>query len=146
MDRPALPGPRALAQAGFTLVEALLALALLGACLIPAAYALRDSVRAPADNVTAAHNLDCVTSLMETVLAKPYDVLYGMAKPNGAVAFPDVDDANCPQRQVTITSYGIDSSRKLGPGGTSAFLLYVSVSLKNASDGNPYTLTTLVAR
>jgi hypothetical protein len=146
MARPACRSFPARSSAGFTLVEALLAMMLLAACLIPASYALRDSVSAPGDNATAAHNLDCVTSLMETVVATPYDVLYRKVNPNAAMLFPSEDDASCPARQVWIMPYGVDNGRKLGTGGTSAFLLYVSVSLANASDGNPYTLTTLVAR
>lgn len=149
MARPASCSRRAPAHAGFTLVEALLALAVLGACLVPASYALRDSVRAPSDNAVAAHNLECVTSMMESVLATPYDVLYGKANPNGTVAFTGSDDATCPERQVRIMSYGVDATRAIGPGGTSALLLYVSVQLKEPNDGkpfNPFTLTTLVAR
>jgi hypothetical protein len=152
MDCPAFRGASARSSAGFTLVEALLALMLLGACLVPASYALRDAVRAPADNASAARKLDCVTSLMETQLATPYDVLYGKVNPNSST--PVKADANCPAMQVTIMSYGVDSTRKLGPGGTSAFLLSVSVSVSvsgsvapdDLTPGNPYTLTTLVAR
>lgn len=142
MMRPAPRLPR-----GFTLLEGLFALLLLGVCLIPATYALRDAVAAPAGNALAARNLDCVGTLMETVLATPYDQLFALATSNGPSAYPVPVDPNCPARQVTIQRYGNDGNRQLGPSATpSAYLLYVSVALANASDGNPFTLTTLVAR
>jgi hypothetical protein len=83
---------------------------------------------------------------METVLAEPYSRLLSLATNTGAAAYRIPDDPGCPARQVLIARYGNDSTRKIGPGGNSDNLLYVSVALKNAADGNPYTLTTLVAR
>lgn len=142
----ACPRPRVRTATGFTLIEALFAMLLLGTCLIPATYALRNALRGPGDNTLAARNLDCVTSLMETVLATPFDGLLALATTNATSAYPVPNDPNCPARQVTIQRYGVDSNKKIGPGGTSNFLLYVSVGLANAADGNPYTLTTLVAR
>ena len=140
-----LPRSRLLARraAGFTLLEALLAMALLAACVIPATYALRDAVRAPGDNAVAAHNLDCVGNLMETVLAMPYSTLYTMASGSGYT--PDADPS-CPPLKVTLQLYGNDATKKVGPGGTSRYLVYVSVSLSSPQDGNPYPLTTLVSR
>lgn len=145
-----MPGPKPLHQAparaaGFTLVEALLALSLLAICLVPAANALRGAVQAPAIGASAAHNLDCVSTLMETVLAEPYARLQSLATGSGLANYPS-DDPNCPARSVTIWRYGNDNTGKIGPGGTGNYLLYVSVALKNPADGNPYTLTTLVAR
>jgi type II secretory pathway pseudopilin PulG len=129
--------------AGFTLVEALLAMALLAACLVPAAYALRDAVRAPGDNAMAAHNLDCVGNQMETMLAMPYSSLYTLA--NGSGYTPPADP-NCPLLQVKLQLYGNDITKNVGPGGTSRYLVYVSVALLKPDGGNPYTLTTLVSR
>ena len=131
--------------AGFTLVEALLALSLLAICLVPAANALRGAVQAPGASAVAAHNLDCVSTLMETVLAEPYARLLSLATSSGTANYPS-DDPNCPARTVTIWRYGNNSTGRIGPGGTGDYLLYVSVALKNPADGNPYTLTTLVAR
>jgi type II secretory pathway pseudopilin PulG len=145
MDCPAFRAAPAKANAGFTLVEALLALMLLGACLIPASYALRDALHGASDNATAARNLDCVSNLMETVLATPYDVLYGMASTSGPANYPIPNEAGCPARQVTIQPYGNAATGTIGPG-TGPYLLYLSVSLANAADGPPYTLTTLVSR
>jgi type II secretory pathway pseudopilin PulG len=132
--------------AGFTLVEALLALSLLAVCLIPAANALRGSLQAPGVSADAARKLDCVATLMDTVLAEPYARLLSLATNNGAAAYPIPDDPACPARKVTIARYGNNSTGKIGPGGTGDHLLYVSVALANAADGNPFTLTTLVTR
>ncbi|WP_036168251.1 type II secretion system protein [Massilia sp. 9096] len=139
-------GPARRSQSGFTLFEALLAILLLGTCLIPASYALRDALHGPADNAAAARNLDCVTNLMETVLASPYSMLYGLATSDGASAYPIPNETGCPARQVKIQLYGNAVTKVIGPGGTSPYLLYVSVSLADPADGNPYTLSTLVAR
>jgi type II secretory pathway pseudopilin PulG len=140
-----MPRSRSLARraAGFTLLEALLAMALLAACVIPATYALRDAVRAPGDNAVAARNLDCVSNLMETMLAMPYSTLYTKASGPG---YTPAADPNCPPLQVTLQLYGNEATKKVGPGGTSRYLVYVSVSLSKPEDGNPYTLATLVSR
>lgn len=135
--------PQARTAGGFTLLEVLCATILLAACLVPAVNALRGAVRAPVDSAAAARNLDCVSALMETVLAEPYDRLLAVAtSPND---YPDPGAANCPARKVVITRYGNESNRKIA-AGNSNYLLYVSVGLANAADGNPFTLTTLVAR
>lgn len=141
----ACPLPAPGKAAGFTLLEILIATLLLAACLVPAANALRDAMGARATSAGEARNLDCVGTLMETVLATPYDRLLALATSGAASAYPVPDDTACPPRRVTITRYGNDSNRKLGPG-TSAYLLYVRVELANAADGHPYPLTTLVAR
>jgi len=132
--------------AGFTLLEALLALMLLAICLVPAASALRGAVQAPAVATASVRNLDCVSTLMETVLAESYARLLSYATSNAASAYPVPNDPNCPARTVQIARYGNESTRRIGPGGTSDYLLMVSVGLSNAADGNPYTLSTLVAR
>jgi hypothetical protein len=130
-------------ESGFTLVEALVATLLLATCLIPAAYALRDAVGGPGANADAAHNLDCVSTLMETLVATPYDVLAGYAA--APSSYPGPNDTGCPARKVTIQFYGNEATQQVVPGN-SAYLLYVSVSLDPSVSGNPYTLTTLVAR
>jgi prepilin-type N-terminal cleavage/methylation domain-containing protein len=132
--------------AGFTLLETVVALLLLAICLVPAANALSGAVAAPARTATAARNLDCVGSLMETVLAEPYDRLLSLAMTPGVSVYPVPVDVACPPRKVVIARYGVESTGQIGPGGTSNYLLSVSVGLANAADGNPFTLTTLVAR
>jgi len=133
-------------SAGFTLIEAVIALMLLAVCLLPAADALRNAVAAPDAAASAARKLDCVSSLMETVLAEPYNRLLSFATASGASPYPIPDDAACPQRSVTIARYGKTSNRSFGFGATDDYLLYVSVALADPADGNPFTLTTLVAR
>ena len=130
--------------AGFTLLEAVFALFLLAVCLVPAANALRGAVQAPVVGASAARNLDCVSALMETVLAQPYASLLSLS-------YDVPDDPNCPARQVTISRYGNKNTRTIGPVGNCAAgicddLLLVSVGLSDPADGNPFTLTTLVAR
>jgi type II secretory pathway pseudopilin PulG len=132
--------------AGFTLLEVVFAMILLATCLLPAAAALSAAVRAPAEMAQAARNLDCVGTLMETVLAEPYGRLLSLATEAGPAAYPVPDEAGCPARAVTIRRYGNDATQKTGFGATGSTLLYVSVGLANAADGNPFTLTTLVAQ
>lgn len=132
--------------AGFTLLEVIFAMILLAVCLLPAAAAMRDAMRRPADLADAARKLDCVGALMETVLAEPYGRLLSLATSAGPAAYPIPPDAGCPPRAVTIARYGNDATQKIGPGATGSTLLYVSVGLANAADGNPFTLSTLVAQ
>lgn len=131
---------------GFTLLEAVIAMLLLAVCLLPAASALRDAAAAPAVATTAARNLDCVSSLMETVLAEPYNRLLSLATTADASAYPVPPDPACPARTVLIARYGTNSTRAIGPGAPDDFLLYVSVALADPADGNPYKLATLVSR
>lgn len=135
--------PQLRTAGGFTLLEVLCATILLAVCLVPAVNALRGAVRAPVDSAAAARKLDCVSSLMETVLAEPYVRLLAVAQ--SSTDYPDPGAAGCPPRKVVITRYGNESNRKV-TAGNSNYLLYVSVGLANAADGNPFTLTTLVAR
>jgi len=134
-----------------TLLEAVFALLLLSVCLIPAANALRGAINVPADSALAARDLDCVSTLMESVLAEPYGNLYAAvgepdapsaySTPAGASALATAPD--CPPMTVTITSYGIDKGRKLSAAGTSKYLLRVVTSV--AADDR-FPLATLVAQ
>ena len=131
---------------GFTLLEAVIAMMLLAVCLLPAASALRDAAAAPSVAAGAARTLDCVSSLMETVLAEPYNRLLSLATTGDASAYPVAPDPTCPARTVRIARYGTNSTRAIGPGAPDDFLLYVSVALADPAAGNPYTLVTLVSR
>jgi prepilin-type N-terminal cleavage/methylation domain-containing protein len=130
--------------AGFTLLEVIVALVLLGVCLVPAANALRSTMGAPAATASAAHNLDCVSSLMENVMAEPYNHLLPVAK--GKAMYVIAPDTTCPNRQVSVSLYGNNTTGKIGPGATDEDLLYISVSLADPADGPPYTLTSLMTR
>lgn len=144
MSPTPFPVPRS-AAAGMTLLEALLALVLLSVCLIPAANALRGAIAVPADSALAAQHLDCVSTLMENVVAEPFgDLLAAAGEPDAAARYSTVAGTQCPAMTVTITRYGNDRTRKVGPGGTSDHLLRVTTSLA-APDGR-FPLTTLVAR
>jgi len=130
-------------SAGFTLLEALFALLLLAVCLLPAANALRSAMAAPDAAATAARNLDCVSSRMETVLAEPYTRMLSQAGMKPGYSTPAA--AGCPALTVRVERYGRTSNRSFGFGAPDDYLLFVSVALANA-DGNPFTLTTLVSR
>jgi prepilin-type N-terminal cleavage/methylation domain-containing protein len=132
-------------SAGFTLLEALIAMMLLAVCLLPAANALRNAVAAPTVAASAARNLDCVSSLMETVLAEPYTRLLSFATTSGTSPYPLPDD-DCPARTVRIERYGKITTREFRFGAPDDSLLFVSVGLTNPAEGNPFTLTTLVSR
>ena len=137
--------------AGMTLLEAVFALLLLSVCLIPAANALRGAINVPADSALAARELDCVSTLMESVLAEPYGNLYAAvgapdapstySTPAGANALSTAPD--CPPMTVTITSYGTDRTRRLDATGTSSYLLRVVAFV--TADGR-FPLATLVAQ
>lgn len=128
-----------------TLIEALLALVLLSVCLIPAANALRGAVAVPADSALAAQQLDCVSALMEKVVAEPFgDLLAAAGAPDAASRYSTVAGVQCPALTVTITRFGIDSTRKIGAGGTGNHLLRVTTALA-APDGR-FPLTALVTR
>jgi hypothetical protein len=138
-----------------TLLEAVFALLLLSVCLIPAANALRGAINVPADSALAARELDCVSTLMDTVLAEHYsDLLSAAGAPDapsvystpGGVRAPAMPD-HCPALTVTITRYGVDSTRRIGlggTGGTGEHLLRVTTAL--AAPAGRWPLTTLVAR
>lgn len=134
-------------DAGMTLLEAVFALLLLAVCLVPAAQALRAGIAAPVATVQASRDLDCVSGQMETVLSYPYDRLLGAA---GAIDKPSsysaVATVNCPAVSVFIARYGIDATRRVGPGGTSNYLLYVGAQVADAPTRQAFPLTTLVAR
>ena len=135
-----------------TLLEAVFALLLLSVCLIPAANALRGAINVPADSVLAARELDCVSTLMDTVLAEHYaDLLSAAGTSNTPSAYSTPDGARaptipaqCPALTVTITRYGVDSTRRIGLGGTGEHLLRVTTAL--AAPAGRWPLTTLVAR
>jgi len=138
--------------AGMTLLEAVFALLLLSVCLIPAANALRGAVNVPADSALAARELDCVSTLMDTVLAEHYaDLLSAAGAPDAPSAYSTPGGnrapampAHCPALTVTITRYGVDSTRRIGLGGTGEHLLRVTTAL--AAPAGRWPMTTLVAR
>lgn len=134
-------------SAGMTLLEAVLALLLLSICLVPAANALHAAIQGPGVAAQAARELDCVSSRMETVLAEPYTRLLAAAgSATAASSFSTSGDAACPALKVVIARYGVNSTRKIGPGGTGNYLLHVNVELAAANDGNRFALATLVTQ
>ncbi|TWI69754.1 hypothetical protein IP91_00827 [Pseudoduganella lurida] len=129
-----------------TLLEAVFALLLLSVFLVPAADALRGAIAAPGDTATAARDLDCVSGLMETVVAEPYDRLFAAA---GNIAIPSsystIATAACPPLSVFIARYGRNANGTLGTANASDYLLYVGVRVADANAAG-FPLATLVAR
>lgn len=133
--------------AGMTLLEAVLAVLLLSICLVPAANALRGAIAAPLDSESAARNLDCVSSRMETVLAEPYLRLLAAAGDRTASStYSTPASDTCPAVTVFITRYGNDATRQLGPSGNGEHLLYVGAELADAGAPHRFPLATLVTR
>lgn len=133
--------------AGMTLLEAVLAVLLLSICLVPAANALRSAIAAPFDSESAARDLDCVSSRMETVLAEPYLRLLAAAGDASAPsAYSTPADSDCPAIAVAITRYGNDTTGRMGPAGNGEHLLYVGARLADPGAANRFLLATLVTR
>jgi type II secretory pathway component PulJ len=130
-----------------TLLEVVLATLLLSICLLPAANSLRGAMTGPAGTANNASELDCVSALMETVVAEPYDRLVAAAgNITAASAYSTDPKDNCPALKVFIARYGKDSNGQLGTAGAGDNILYVSVRLATPGSNGAFPLTTLVAR
>ncbi len=124
---------------GFLYVEVVLAVLVLGLCVVPAMEAVRNAVAAPNIVQDRAQALLCVKSQMETVLAEPYVNLNAC----GPVIAPSLaklltQDSACPVN-VTIDCYDPNTappSVVLKDSG----LLHVTVSSPDLS----VSFTTLV--
>lgn len=139
-------------ELGFSYIEAVLAVALLALCAVPAADAIRGGLTATTVGAGKARELRCLRSRMETVLAESYDDLWMAVRgPETASAYslaadPGPDGA-CGVRNVFISKYvhpyGSTTGQVLAAGDpTEDTLLLVTVA---GADGS-YPLTTLVDR
>lgn len=136
-------------HAGFSYIEALVAVVLLALVAVPAADAIKTGLDASRIAAAKAQELRCMKNAMETVLAEPYQNLWNAALGRTRASdYSKPADNACPAREVFISRYKhlYDKSPQFDPKGDEkeleAVLLYVTVS----SPQSDYTFTTLVAR
>ena len=132
-------------SAGFSYVEVLLAVLLLGLCAAPAAEALRSALGTADVSATELTQLHCLTSHMERTLAVPYRSLVlaaaGVSTPSAAYSLPA--DTSCGQRDVYLSPYNPDTF----PTYPSADTGLLQVVVKHTPAGAPArSLVTVVAR
>jgi hypothetical protein len=135
------------AEQGFSYVEVLVAVALLGLCALPMADAIKNGLNANAIGEAKALELRCVQNTMETVLAEPFDNLWKEANGNSsASSYSRPAENNCQAREVFIAKYEhyFGSAGKILPKDDPAedTLLLVTVS----SPKSNYSFATLVDR
>ena len=99
-------------QRGFSYIEVLLAVLLLGLCAAPAANALRSAIGTADVSATELAEVLCLTSHMETTIAIPYRSLAltaggGSTTPVAALSLPE--DSSCGARSVFVRYYNPDS-------------------------------------
>ncbi len=136
-------------HAGFSYIEALVAVVLLAIVAVPAADAVKTGLDASRIGAAKAQELRCMKNAMETALAEPYQNLWNAALGSTVPSsYSQALDAACPARNVFISKYRhpVNGTPQFDPKGDEkdleAVLLYVTVS----SPQNSYTFTTLVAR
>lgn len=132
-------------QAGFSYIEVLLAVLLLGVCAVPAAEALRSAIGTADISATELAELLCLTSHMENTIAVPHRTLAlaaaGTTTPAAAFSLPQ--DAECGARNTYISFYNPDSVTTYPSAETG--LLQVKVTIEQ-SGGTPRSLVTVVGR
>ena len=136
-------------HAGFSYIEALVAVVLLAIVAVPAADAVKTGMDASRIAAAKSQELRCMKNAMETVLAEPYQNLWNAALGRTVrSSYSQPLDAACPARDVFISKYKhpVNGTPQFDPKGSEqeleAVLLYVTVSSPQSS----YTFTTLVAR
>ena len=132
---------------GFSLVEVMVAVALLALCALPLADAVKNGLDAAGIGEAKALELGCMKNMMETVLAEPFDTLWDAAHGNAVPSVYSQPAANgCGIRQVFIAKYQhkINAAAQVLPDNdpTEDTLLLVTVS----SPASGYTFATLVDR
>lgn len=136
-------------RSGFSYIEVVLALLLLGVCVAPAVDAVKNAVAAPQIAEDAARALLCVNSHVEKILAEPYQNLLNAAGDItvASTTYSLAADADCPARNVYIARYNPDATPSFVASDTG--LLYLTVSSPDPSvtpPGTTFAFTTLVAR
>lgn len=133
-------------QAGFSYVEALVAVILIAVSLVPALQALQGGMIAATSGGSLADDLLYVQSKMEQVLAQPFAQLDAAAQAAGSptVLSSYSDPSGARRRFVYISRYDADNADADNNRftGTDAGLLWVNVSL----EGSTSSLITLTAR
>jgi prepilin-type N-terminal cleavage/methylation domain-containing protein len=151
---------------GFSYIEIMVALLVLGICAVPAADAIRNGATAAQVAAAKAKELRCMKSHMEWVLAEPYQNLAAAATEDGShsPAYSRAEDASCIARYVFIARYErkYQTAEKLLTTANSTALerdnamLRITVAptsptetdpaVAAATSGRTYSFTTLVIR
>ena len=148
---------------GFSYLEIMVALLILGICAVPAADAMRAGTNAALVAAAKARELRCMKSHMEYVLAEPYDKLAAAATEDGTPSsYTRLGDTACIDRYVFIVRYERKyqtAEKVLTQANSSAAdretaMLRITVSPTDlsapvpagATSGRTYTFTTLVAQ
>jgi prepilin-type N-terminal cleavage/methylation domain-containing protein len=138
-------------QRGFSFVEILVAVVVLGLCAAPLAAAVKSGVDASRIGTAKARELRCMRNTMESVLAEPYQTLSDAARGKDLPsAYVPAADPSCDiARIVTIAKYEYENGKSpvfldagAGEDRLAMAMLYVTVS----SPDSGYTFTTLVSR
>lgn len=132
---------------GFSYVEVLVAVALLGLCALPMADAIKNGLDASAVGEAKALELRCIQNTMETVLAERFEDLWKEANGNSSASSYSRPAGNgCQVRNVYIAKYEhyFGAAGKVLPKEDPAedALLLVTVS----SPKSNYAFATLVDR
>jgi type II secretory pathway component PulJ len=132
-------------QLGFSYVEVLLSVILLGILLVPAMQALNSAIAGGSSNVVARQlNL---RNKMEEVLSKPYNNLYRETNLSGGNTTTSIStslsDASGAAERRVVTIYRYDTTTN-GLSATDTGALYVSVYYE--AEGSANALNTLVGR
>lgn len=133
---------------GFSYIEVLVAAALLAICALPLADAIKNGLMAADIGAAKAQELRCMRNMMETVLAEPFENLWGAVRDNQVPSsYSKAAGDGCGVRNVFIAkySYRLNAAAAtvlpdLDP--TEDTLLLVTVS----SPESGYSFATLVDR
>ena len=152
---------------GFSYLEVMVALLVLGICALPAADAIRSGANAALVAAARAQELRCLKNHMEFVLAEPYERLAAEAEARlGATppppAYYRAPDTACGERFVLIQHYErkfqaaeriLDAANSTLAQRSENGMLRIVVAPADpanpaaaAPDGRSYTFTTLVIR
>ena len=148
---------------GFSYLEIMVALLVLGVCAVPAVDAIRSGANAAQVAAAKANELRCMKSHMEGVLAEPYDNLAAAAREDGRPStYSRVGETSCIDRYVFIARYErrFQTPEKFLTVANStqaerdSAMLRITASPTDPGDpltipatgGRTYTFTTLVMR
>lgn len=132
-------------QRGISYAETMIAVMILGVCLVPALNALNSGAIGAATVTAPESESLCVKSHLEKVMAEPYSYLVRAANTAGSLDKPTsysvIADSLCPALQTFIAHYDPDNTLNRFPSADTG-LLFMRVA---TNDGSA-SFTTLVTR